>query len=286
MLSRSAHPGSSFLRYPIRGSKFSYSVEIREHLLSVKTAYQQIDIYDTYCFGKILTLDGHVQLSTLDEFAYHETLVHIPLLSIPDPKSALVVGGGDGGVLRELCKWPSLSRIDMVEIDEGVIDACKDHLPELSLKAFQDPRVNLTIGDAFPFMASVAHPYDLIVMDITDVYEEEDGGLSESLFTDEFHRDTYNSLCPQGFLVSQADNHLFCPYSLDGLQKILQQRYAKVGSYQALVPSFGGFSAFCWASKEGQINEQWPAENKVGLRYLGELTYNLAFADLPFEFGI
>src|SRR5688572_17099164 len=116
------------LSFPIRGDKLSMRVAVKEHLHHQVTQYQTIDIYDTEVFGKVLLLDGHVQLSVLDERAYHESLVHIPMLSLDSPKRALVVGGGDGAVLRELCKHATLETIDMVEIDQGVIDACWEHL--------------------------------------------------------------------------------------------------------------------------------------------------------------
>jgi spermidine synthase len=270
------------LEYPIRGNKFAYSVQFKEHLLSQKTEFQQIDVYDTDCFGKLLTLDGHVQLSSLDEFAYHEALVHIPLLSLHDPKRALVVGGGDGGVLRELCRWQSLEQIEMVEIDKAVIEACRTTLPELSNGAFDDPRVTVHIADAIQFLAEVREPYDFIVMDITDAYEGEDDSLSQSLFTEKFHLDTKNALKETGFLVSQADNHVFCPYSLESLKQVMGKYFSQVTSYQALVPSFGGFSAYCLASKGAVVKQEWPGNNGLDLKYLNETTYQLALQALPF----
>jgi spermidine synthase len=273
----------SYLEYPIRGRKFSYSLEVREHLYAHATPYQRIDVYDTVCFGRVLTLDGHVQLSSLDEFAYHEALVHIPLLSVPEPKRALVVGGGDGGVLRELCRWKSFETIDMVEIDKEVIDASKRWLPELSEGAFDDPRVNVRIGDAFEFVAKVSEDYDFIVMDITDVYEEEAEALSENLVTAKFLADVRNALSPKGIAVSQADNLLFCPYSLKGLLGAISDVFAKSGSYWALIPSFGGFSGYCWASKEAEILPEWPGSRDLRLRYLNELSYRMAFSPLPFS---
>ena len=270
------------MEYPIRGEKFAYSVQFKEHLLSQKTEFQQIDVYDTYCFGKLLTLDGHVQLSSLDEFAYHEALVHIPLLSLNAPKRALVVGGGDGGVLRELCRWKSFEEIEMVEIDKGVIEACRKALPELSNGAFDDPRVTVHIADAIQFLAEVKQPYDFIVMDITDAYEGEDDSLSQSLFTEKFHLDTKNALRETGFLVSQADNHVFCPYSLQSLKTVMGKYFGQVTSYQALVPSFGGFSAYCLASKGAILKQSWPGANGLDLKYLDETTYALAVTKLPF----
>lgn len=271
------------LTYPIRGQKFSYSIEVREHLFSAKTEFQQIDIYDTDCFGKLLTLDGHIQLSDLDEFAYHEALIHVPMLSIPNPRRALVIGGGDGGALRELCRWKCLEHIEMVEIDGEVIEASKKWLPELSDGAFNDPRIKVNIADAFDFLVKVRDPYDFIVMDITDVYEEEEGELSESLMTAKFLSDVRNALSPAGLAVSQADNLVFCPYSLASLSSALEAVFEQTGSYQALVPSFGGFSGFVWAGIQTEVARNWPGSGDLRLKYLNQTTYDLGFSRLPFN---
>jgi spermidine synthase len=267
--------------FPIRSTKLSMKVEVSDAIYEAQTRFQKIQILDTPVFGRILLLDEHIQLAEFDEFAYHESLVHIPLLSILDPKRALVVGGGDGGVLRELCRHRCLERIDMVEIDEGVIEACRVHMPSLSDGAFEDPRVQLHIADAFPFMKEAREPYDLIIMDVTDVYEEEDGELSEQLFTQAFFEDCLHALTPKGLLVSQADNHVFCPYSLAEISREFSKTFAQVGSYQAIVPSFGGYSAFCWAGK-CEIRPTMPPHD-LSLRYLSTAMWNFALAGLPFQ---
>ncbi|MCG9894250.1 MAG: hypothetical protein MH204_02085, partial [Fimbriimonadaceae bacterium] len=205
------------LTYPIRGNRLTMTTEVSRVLADETSPFQRIEIIDTPCLGRMLLLDGHVQLAEVDESAYHELLVQVPMLSLDSPKAALVIGGGDGGVLRELAKHPTLERIDMVEIDEAVIRLCRQHLPGLSAGAFDDPRVRLTLGDAFEFVKTAEAGYDLIVADATDVYEEEDQSLSEMLFTEPFYRDLERLLSPQGMVVTQADNLLFCPYSLESI---------------------------------------------------------------------
>lgn len=272
-----------YLHYPIRSNKFSFNVQVKEHLCSRKTPFQQIDIYDTECFGKMLTLDGHIQLATLDEHIYHECLVHIPLLSVESPRFALVVGGGDGGVLREIVKHPTIERVDMVEIDEQVVSTAKEYLTELNASAFDNPKVNLQIADAFQFIKSAeAGKYDLIIMDITDTYEDEEGELSESLFTDSFHNDLKTALSPQGFLVSQADNPTFCPYSRDAMLSTLSGLFPATGEYQAVVPSFGGLSAYVWASHGPTLASDWPTERAKGLdlSYLNAAQYGFCLQNL------
>ncbi|MBS1716695.1 MAG: polyamine aminopropyltransferase [Armatimonadetes bacterium] len=271
---------SELLTFPIRGRKLSMSVEVRKTLFREQSAFQEIEIIDTEVFGRALLLDRHIQLTELDEEAYHECLVDIPMLSLSAPKRALIVGGGDGGVLRQLCRHSSLERIDMVEIDQMVIDACEKHFP-ISKGAFQDKRLSLHVEDAFQFVKRAEQPYDLIVMDSTDTYEGEDGALSEQLFTESFYRDCARLLKPEGLLVTQADNLLFCPYSLDEIRAQYGRVFPHVQSYWGIVPSFGGFSGFCVASHGVKLAAS-PDFGRVKLTYLNTQTYNLAFQPLPF----
>ncbi len=269
----------SYLSVPIRSDKLSLSVQIKEQLAHRQTEFQTIDIYDTEAFSRILTLDGHIQLAEIDEAVYHEFLVHLPLLSVPNPKSALVVGGGDGGVLREICKHSTIEHIDMSEIDLGVVEESKKHLPFISNGAFEDPRVNLHIADAFEFVKRATRKYDLIVVDSTDVYEDEEGGISEQLFTSEFYKDCLAALSPEGFIVTQADNPVFCPYSLEHIIGVYQTIFPAAGDYFAAIPSFGGYSAFVWGSHGNNIQERYPSERAEGMDFkkLNRATYEVAF---------
>lgn len=273
---------SHALSVPIRGHKLAFSVEASERLCHVTTPLQTVEVYQTPVFGKVLLLDGHIQLTSFDEKAYHECLVRLPLLNLENPRSALVVGGGDGGAIRELCACQSLERIDMVEIDEDVIRLSRQHLPELSDGAFDDPRVNVTIGDAFDFVRTQHGAYDLIVLDSTDTYEAEGGEISAMLFTREFFSDCRRALKPGGVAVTQADNPVFCPYSLEAIKREVGSCFPKVGSYLGLVPSFGGYSAFCWASEQAEMSLDW-SDKWADSAYLNSRTYGLAFANLPFS---
>jgi len=260
---------------PIRGEKLSVNVQVTAHLAHVVSEYQTIDIYDSEVFGRLLLLDGHIQLTEFDEHAYHESLVQIPVLSMPGATSAIVIGGGDGGVLRELVKHPELERIVMVEIDQAVIDTCREHLPSVSDGAFEDPRVELVMGDAFAYFRDCQEQFDLVVADSTDVYEGEEGNLSEMLFTEAFYRDVARCLKPTGLLVTQADNLVFCPYSLDAILAVFGQVFPATGSYFGLVPSFGGYSGFAWASHGNGLAVEMPS-SRLDLRYLTPTTWQLA----------
>jgi spermidine synthase len=275
---------SDELTFPIRSDRLSMTASVRARLLKRQTEFQTIEILDTDAFGRVLLLDNHIQLTELDEHAYHEALVQIPLLSMPKPRAALVIGGGDGGVLRELAKHDSIEHVDMVEIDAGVIEACRELLPGVSDGAFDDPRMHVHVADAFPFVKQTQKRYDLIVADSTDTYEDEQGALSEMLFTDEFYRDCLSLLTEDGMLVTQADNLLFCPYSLENIRATFERVFPCTGSYHAIIPSFGGFSGYSWASKGSAPSRLYPREKAevLDLRYLIEATWNYAFSNLSF----
>jgi len=267
---------------PIRSDKLQMTFSVTERVHTRQTDFQRIDIVNTDVFGKALLLDGHIQLTEFDEKAYHEALVQIPALNVPQLERALVVGGGDGGVIRELCRHRSLKRVDMVEIDRGVVEACSEHMPSLNAGAFQDPRVNLLIQDAFPFVKNATEKYDLIVVDSTDTYEDEEGEISEMLWTAEFYGDLKNLLNPGGIVVTQADNHVFCPYSAERVLELLGKVFPVTGFYFALVPSFGGYSGFVYGSVDGGLKPALPA-SELTFAYLNELTYALAQKELRFS---
>ena len=274
------------LTIPIRSNQLSMNISIHRTLASEQSKFQTIDIVESSVFGKILLLDGHIQLTTFDERAYHESLVHIPLLTMSNPKRALVVGGGDGGVIRELCRHRTIEHIDMVEIDEAVVRLSRQYMPELSDGAFDDPRVCLRLEDAFAFVKGATEPYDLIVVDSTDTYEDEEGELSEMLFTQAFYADCKRLLAPGGCVVTQADNLVFCPYSLTEISGLFSSVFPNVGSYQALVPSFGGYSGYCWASVDHEIGwdraEAGMKNSQTSFRYLNPETLRLAFTTINF----
>ena len=259
------------------------SFSVNKELCNVKTEFQNVTILDTEVFGKALLLDGHIQLTDFDDAASPECLVPIPALNLPRLERALVIGGGDGGVIRELCKHPSITHIDMVEIDQGVIDACREHMPNLSDGAFDDPRLNLQITDAFHFVKEATGPYDLIIVDSTDTYEEEEGEISEMLWTKEFYADIARIASPFGIVVTQADNHIFCPYSCEEVLGLFGNVFNHRGFYFGLVPSFGGYSGFVWGSMNNEVSVNYEARLGNSFTYLNEITYPLAFSDLRFK---
>ena len=159
-------------------------LEIKEMLLEQKTKYQDLKVFESATWGKVLVLDGVIQLTEKDEMSYQEMLAHIPMFSHPNPKRVLIVGGGDGGILREVCKHNCVEQIVQCEIDSAVIEASKTFLPEIS-KSFDDKRLKLIIGDAVDFVIEEAKDeiFDVIIVDSSDPV-----GPAEKLFSEEFYK--------------------------------------------------------------------------------------------------
>ena len=215
-------------------------------------------IFDKKIFGKVLALDGAIQTTTRDNHPYHEMLLHVPLLAHGDAKQVLIIGGGDGGSLREAVKHP-LERAVMVEIDSEVIDLSKRYLPELSDGAFDNPKAEVVIADGCRYVAETTDRFDVIVVDSTDPI-----GPGKVLFTSEFYRDCKRCLNPGGILVTQHGVPLLQADELtDGYRK-LSALFDDVTFYLTVVPTYtGGAMTLGWATDE-------PRHRKVPLGKLEE----------------
>ena len=178
------------------------SMEIDGDLLfHDKSDFQDVKIFDTTTWGRVLTLDDYVMLSTQDEYVYHEMMTHPACLTHPNPKRALVIGGGDGGTVRELAKHPSIEEIVMVEIDGMVVDSCREFIPETAC-GMDHPKCNLIIGDGIDYIEKAeAGSFDIICIDSTDPL-----GPSKGLFTEPFYRKAYEVLREQGILMVQSES--------------------------------------------------------------------------------
>jgi len=163
-----------------------------------KSRYQKVEVFDTERFGRILTLDGTVQLSTRDEFVYHEMLVHPALFYHPNPQKVLIIGGGDGGVLREVVKHP-VKEIFLVDIDRKVIEVSKKYLPSVSRGAFEDKRLKIFIEDGLKFVKRYKNCFDIIVLDATDYY-----GPAKKLSEVRFLKDASQALKTEGIFIAQT----------------------------------------------------------------------------------
>lgn len=215
------------------------------------TDFQELEIFDNPAFGRVLALDTIIQTTERDEFIYHEMLVHVPLLAHGRVRRVLIIGGGDGGVLREVLRHP-VDHATMVEIDGRVIDLCREHMPGLSAGAFDDPRARVLVDDGIKFMADTTETFDAIIVDSSDPV-----GPNEVLFTDAFYADCRRRLTPGGVLITQSGvPFLQRGEVIDGYIR-LRPHFADVGFYVIAVPSYvGGFMTLSWASDDADLRRQ------------------------------
>lgn len=217
---------------------------VKEILSTRISPFQQVNIIDTYDFGRCLVLDGVMQTTELDGYIYNEMISHVPLVTHPNPKKVLIIGGGDCGVANELTKYPELREIDMVEIDEVVVEECVAKLSKISGKAPQDNRVNFHFTDGVEFVKDKKGLYDIAIVDSSDPI-----GPAEVLFSEEFYIDLKNSLKNDGIMVCQSQSPIFNKDILSRTYHILKRHFPIVKTYKAVVPSYpGGMWSFTLAS--------------------------------------
>lgn len=179
------------------------SFKVEKTLFSGKSPYQQVDVVQTAEHGGMLLNDGIIMVSERDEYVYHEMIAHVPLFVHPSPKRVLVIGGGDGGTVRELLKHEVVERIVMVEIDEMVINACREYLPSISY-GLDDPRVELLVDDGVKYVAAAAETFDVVLIDSTDPI-----GPAAPLFDRQFYQNVAELLSDQGIMISQAESPFY-----------------------------------------------------------------------------
>lgn len=224
-------------------------LEASRVLHEVRTEHQHLVIFENPTWGTVLMLDGVCQLTTNDEFVYHEMMAHVPLMALDKPKRALVIGGGDGGILREALKHPSVNRATLCEIDRTVIDTALAYYPEVSGKAFEDPRTDVVIADGRKYVAETDERFDAIIVDSSEPI-----GPSAVLHTREFFADCKQALKPGGVLVTQNGLPFLFPEHLHGTTKALALLFKRVAPYQCTQPCyFGGPFALNWASDDKHL---------------------------------
>ncbi|VYT91110.1 Spermidine synthase [Clostridium tertium] len=225
----------------------NFSMKVKKHLYSEKSPFQKIDIIDTYEFGRVLVIDNWTMITEKDEFIYHEMITHVSMATNKDIKNVLVIGAGDGGTVRELSRYNTIEKIDMVEIDEAVVKASMEFLPFTANK-LKDERVNLYFEDGIKFVKGKENLYDLIIVDSTDPI-----GPGEGLFTMDFYNDCFNALTSKGILINQCES----PYYPNNAKE-MKRSFSKLKSlfnvceaYQYHMPTYAsGHWMFCFASKE------------------------------------
>lgn len=211
-----------------------------------KTEHQDLIIFENERFGRVLTLDGVVQTTEGDEFVYHEMMAHVPIVAHGGARRVLIVGGGDGGMAREVLKHKAVETLTMVEIDRGVVDMSREHLPSLSAGAFDDPRLDLVIADGAKFVAETEKRFDVIIVDSTDPI-----GPGEVLFTAAFYAACKRCLTPGGIVVTQNGVPSLQGSEVTNSWNRLGQSFKDVWFYVAAVPTYqGGFMTLGWASDD------------------------------------
>jgi len=221
----------------------SLSLEIEKVLYSKKSQFQQIDVYLTKNHGKMLVLDGIIQLTESDEFAYQEMLTHVPLFAAPNPERVLVIGGGDGGILREVGRHDSVKTIDFCEIDEDVIKVSKEFLPDLAC-GFDDPRVTVHIADGNAWIQEQKNKYDVIIVDSSDPV-----GPGEVLFKRPFYSALKAALRHNGIIATQGESFFLHKDCVINLVKITKELFPVQAYSHILVPTYpGGHIGICMGS--------------------------------------
>jgi spermidine synthase len=211
-----------------------YTYEVSSILHKSTSRYQNIMVFENPFFGKILVLDGVVQITERDEFFYHEMLAHVTMNSHPDPKNILVIGGGDGGTVREVLKHKTVERVFFVEIDEDVIQVARKFFPSVAC-GMDDRRVEIKCMDGAEFVKGRNADLDIVIVDSTDIV-----GFAKSLFTEEFFRSINNSLSENGMVVTLSESLHFHKDIVVEVQKTLQSVFPIVDLYTAPIATYGG----------------------------------------------
>lgn len=259
---------------------YRQSLSVDRLLYDSKTKHQRIRVFENARFGRVLTLDGIVQTTEGDEFIYHEMLAHVPILAHGSARRVLIIGGGDGGMAREVLRHRSVERVTMVEIDAGVVEFAKKYLPNLSAGAFDDPRLDLVITDGAAYVAETDERFDVIIVDSTDPI-----GPGEVLFTDTFYGRARERLAEGGILVTQNGVPFLQAEELTNTLRALDALFRDATCYLATIPTYaGGPMAFGWGT-DGSARSTDLAELRrraqasgIDFRYYTPEVHQAAFA--------
>ncbi len=230
---------------------FGQYFSVEKVLYREKTDHQDLVIFENPVLGRVMALDGVVQTTERDEFIYHEMLTHMPLLAHGAAKEVLIIGGGDGGMLREVSRHPGVEQITMVEIDAGVVEFCRQYLPNHSAGAYDDPRFKLVIDDGVNFVNQTDETFDVIISDCTDPI-----GPGESLFTSAFYEGCARCLNEGGIFVAQNGVCFLQQDEAVNSHTKLSGYFSDVSFYQAAIPTYyGGIMTFAWASQNPALRQ-------------------------------
>lgn len=259
------------------------SVRVRNILHHERSEYQELMVLDTHEFGRMLVLDNVIQTSERDEFTYHEMMAHVPLFAHPNPRRVLVIGGGDGGVLREVLRHPTVEAAHLAEIDGRVVEVARELLP--AINNFDDPRARVFITDGIRYVQEHPDTYDVIIVDSTDPV-----GPAVALFQENFHRAVFAALRENGIFVQQSESPFYQRDLIRQVQASLRRVFPVAALYWGVVPTYpGGLWTYSVASKGPDPSrpdaERW---SRYGLatRYYTPEVHRAAFVLPPFVAGL
>ncbi len=223
---------------------YAMKFKVEKTLFSGVSDFQSVDVVETRGHGRMLLNDGLVMVSERDEFIYHDMITHVPLFVHPNPKNVLIIGGGDGGTAREVLRHKGVEKVTMVEIDEMVVNACREYIPQTS-SMLDDPKMNLIIGDGVQFVKESKEKFDVILVDSTDPI-----GPATPLFGPEFYNNVFERLTDNGIVVSQGESPFLNKETQVSLLSILNNIFTKVCIYNFSNLTYpGGLWSFTFATK-------------------------------------
>ncbi|QNO15117.1 polyamine aminopropyltransferase [Alkalicella caledoniensis] len=224
----------------------SLSLKTAKTLHVEQTDFQHLAMIETEAFGRMLVLDGMVQTSVMDEFVYHEMITHPALYTHQNPKNVLVIGGGDGGTIREIIKHPSVEKATLVEIDGRVIELSKQYLPEIAVALTGNPKVDVRVEDGIKHIQESKDTYDVILVDSTEPV-----GPAVGLFSQDFYKGIFEALKEDGLMVAQTESPFFNADLITNVNKRLNNIFPHVQTYLASIPTYpSGLWSFTMASKK------------------------------------
>jgi spermidine synthase len=247
---------------------FGFYLREGELLARVQSQWQHIEVFDNALFGRVMRIDGCFMTSERDEFFYHEPMVHLPAIAHPGPRSALVVGGGDGGAVEELLKHPSMERVVLAELDGAVIDMARKWLDGIHHGALDDPRVEIRLGDARALIEAGGELFDQIVLDLTDPF-----GPALDLYTVEFYQACRKRLASGGVLSLHLGSPIHLPQSMARIAASLREAFPIVRPYLQYVPLYGTLWCMAMASDstDPALLDATAVDARIAERGLGDL---------------
>lgn len=248
--------------------------KITDILHNEKSDFQQISIMETVEFGRVMILDGALQVSEKDEYIYHEMIAHVPLNIHPAPEKVLIIGGGDGGTLREVLKHQQVKSVDLIEIDRRVVELSKEYFPSMAC-SYDDPRANVFYADGVKYLEQCSKQYDVIIIDSSDPV-----GPAVQLFSQEFYKNTYKALSSSGLLAVQSESPIFYPQVFVNTVRNIRGIYDHAYVYLTTVPTYvsGPWSFTLGSKKHEPLTLSSDRQQINGLKYYNDKVHQSAFA--------